>query len=126
MDYAWLWLYLWTRFDALNEALSGIFIISLVVAGAVSLFAIFLALDDAWDEASSMFRLAKKWVFVVTLPALIGMVAFPTKSDMAIILGGHFAGQVIVSEEMNETTSKLYQLVQRELDERLEEVNDHE
>ena len=122
MDYAWFWLYLWTRLDAFHSVAEGM----LAIGGTTTFLAVVLAVlafaHDDQDFGTTMKRVAKRCGFFMLLPAVIFSMLVPTKSDLAVILGGHFAGQAIVSEEMNETASKIYQLIQRELDERLEEV----
>ena len=130
MENAWLLLYLFTRLDAISWAVGlGFLMVSLgTIAfwiGSLTCWAHYEDMKDAVDEdleeAKRWFArikktLARLWVALIALHLFV-----PDQKDMALVVGGHIATQAVVSEEMNETASKLYQLVQRELDEALAE-----
>lgn len=120
MDNAWLWLYLFTRLDPLHTFF--------VVIAGFSGFMLFLGgvglvvNDDIGKFFASQIRRA-----VIGLSmGLLFILAVPTKSDMALILGGHFGLQAATSEPVTETADKVYRMIQKELDARLEETNEPE
>lgn len=126
MDHAWFWLYLWTRLDSFHTVAEVTLFISGAATLCLTIVAVLALSEDDQDLGAVMKRAAKFCGFFLFLPSVIFSMLVPTKSDLAVILGGHFAGQAIVSEEMNETASKIYQLVQKELNDRLEEVTPDE
>ena len=60
------------------------------------------------------------------LIAAILLIAIPGRTGLAIIVGGKLSLDAIQSEEVTETAGKLYELVNRELDNRLQETEPEE
>ena len=58
--------------------------------------------------------------------AFVGVVVIPDRTGLAIIVGGKLSLDAIKSEEVTETAGKLYELVNRELDNRLQETEPEE
>ena len=117
MEYAWIWLYVWTRLDLLID-----FAIAIMVASTLALVvaAVFRLPPTSQEQIETARKIVNRSGPVLALSVLL-ILLVPSKSDLAIILGGHFAGQAVVSDEMNETTAKVYELIHKELDERLVE-----
>jgi hypothetical protein len=104
----WMLLYLWTRLDAVQDLLTAV--------GAFGVFAITLALipilgEGVFNEWKGRLIRALIAIFAVFLVAT----AIPTKSDMAIIVGGKFALDAARSETAKEVSSEVLEAIRAQL-----------
>lgn len=85
--------------------------------------------DRVWERTRNNMRACKsvgKKASVALIVASVMLVAIPNRTGLAIIIGGKLSLDAIQSEEVSETAGKLYELVNRELDQRLEETEPDE
>ena len=99
-------LYLFTRLDAIAFAF-----------GLCTFIALLISLAFLMEEKPAR---AKK-AFIVAVGMLFLTVLTPTSKDVAIIIAGHYAYEGVTSEQFTGTAKKVFDLVNRELDEALAE-----
>ena len=110
-------LYLFTRVDAIRGACAFIGFSASIAALSIVMFR---SCEMGEDLADAMRGWPKRLLFVV-LPAFISaMVLVPSRSDLAIIVGGKLA----VDGLQSETAKKVYRIVQDMLDEELAKRRD--
>lgn len=126
-------LYLFTRLDDLAKFFKGMGIFFMLVTAA-TLVASFIALDRTSysglsyegsvataKKVSGRFRKTSFILAPLSLLFFTLMILTPTKEDVAFIVGGKIGIDVVQSTGVKETSSKLYQLLHKKLDEVLEE-----
>ena len=109
MSTAWM-LYWFTRLDAIN----GLWITAALICAASAAFAFAAYLDNR--------RIGRKtWRALIPAACLFAalFVLTPTQKDAAIIAGGQLAVNVAQTPEARELGSKVLQVINKELDERI-------
>lgn len=127
MDIFLLWLF--AQANVIHQGLVGLAVLLSLGAGMVFLWCGLEQASPMAEHRSSgvndMLRKGKKRskrVFIIGCVCAILAVAVPDRTGLAIIIGGKLSLDAIQSEEASETAGKLYELVNRELDQRLEET----
>lgn len=113
------WLITLTKISTLG---SFITVVS-AITGVPMLVALTLLYNDTYDDEAkaTVMRNGKKimiWVFIALATGITLEVFVPNREEMLIILGVH---EVTTSEQVTDTTNQLFEYIQTELQERIDE-----
>jgi hypothetical protein len=119
MSTAWI-LYWFTRLDAIEAFLCILIIGALLLGLGLGLVGL---MQLSVDEDESGYRLighAKKWAYVFLSVGFLS-IWVPSQKDVAIIVGGQLAANVVQTPEAKELGNKVLQVLNQELDKRIEQ-----
>jgi hypothetical protein len=121
MSTAWM-LYWFTRLDNITNFCIGLMIFSTIVAiicGFIYLMISDTSNQGSNDPAAQKVRKIFKISFPTSLIASLLLVFVPTQQDVAVIVGGQLAADVVQSPEAKELGNKVLELVNQQLDEHI-------
>ena len=110
-------LYLFTRLDPLNHALTGFAVVSSICIFIALMF--FPFWNDPYFIGNDFVQLGRKWfrrVCIALVIAGIGAIAVPTQKEAAIILAGYGILEVAKSESAQRLAGKSVELIEQTLD----------
>lgn len=114
-------LYFWLRLDALVN----LFVAAQVSAalGSVVFIVAWLVNRDFYEETAAIaFRYAKRMFWFAFLPLTVAVVAIPSKTDVAILVGAHYAFKIGETPEAAKVMTLIRAKANDLLDEAIEEA----
>lgn len=103
--------------DVFNDALIAVTMVSVALAVIYSIL-----IFEAYEENDKhICRKARKPMIQLGIVCFILAVLIPNREQLLIIVGGKLAIDIVQSEEVTETSKKIYQLLQNKLDAELKE-----
>ena len=124
MDIFILWLF--AQADTLSELFLGATIVTGLMAAVAIAGYTACSIDSDFKGGAPFWRKAKNTAVPVFAVFLLLNIAMPDRTGLAIIIGGKIAIEGIKTEEFQDTTRKLYDVIHQELDSRLEIPEEYE
>jgi hypothetical protein len=120
MSTAWM-IYFWTRLDPINCALGGITLF-LIICMIISAIVWMVNASSGYSDAVETAEKAKSVLLKLSIAA--GAITFisiwiPSQKDVALIVGGQLATEVVQSKESKELGGKVLKFLDTELDKRI-------